>query len=126
MKDIITAHVTLFGLNIDITKTSIIPASPGIARLSKADRPQSDAEISEMCDTSYREVVGGVTWVATMIRPDLRIVRKEDRQGWGGGQVQMPYKTHASNAIQYPRGLRLACYALGGNFVPENRFRLLH
>lgn len=44
--------------HFDIRKTSIKPASPGTAPLSKADRPQIDAEISEMRSTPYGEVMG--------------------------------------------------------------------
>ena len=58
----------------DIKKMSIIPASPGMAPLSKADGPQTDAEISEMRDTPYREAVGALIWIATMTRPDLSFV----------------------------------------------------
>ena len=54
-----------------IDKTSIIPASPGMAPLSKADEPQTDAEIAEMRSRPYREAVGALMWIATMTRPDL-------------------------------------------------------
>ena len=55
----------------EIWKTSGIPVSTGKASLSKADGPQNDAEIAEMCGIPYREAVGALMWVANMTRPDL-------------------------------------------------------
>ena len=54
-----------------IDKTSVIPAAAGTKPLSKADGPQTEAEIEEMRGVPYREAVGALIWVATMTRPDL-------------------------------------------------------
>lgn len=35
------------------------------------DGPQTDAEVDDMRQVPYREVVGAFTWAATMTRPDL-------------------------------------------------------
>ena len=55
----------------EIRKTSVIPVSAGKAPLSKADRPQNDAEVAEMRGIPYREAVRVLMWVANMTRPDL-------------------------------------------------------
>ena len=55
----------------EIRKASVIPVFTGRDPLSKADGPQNDAEIAEMCGIPYREVVGALMWVANMTRPDL-------------------------------------------------------
>ena len=39
--------------------------------LSKADCPQDDAEKQEMVQFLYREVLGGITWLSVVTRPDL-------------------------------------------------------
>ena len=56
---------------LEIRKTSVIPVFTGRAPLSKADGPQNDAEIAEMCGIPYSEVVGALMWVANMTRSDL-------------------------------------------------------
>lgn len=53
----------------DVRKTSVVPVSPGVAPLSKADGPQSDGEIFR--DTSCREAEGALMWIATMTRLDF-------------------------------------------------------
>ena len=55
----------------EIRKTSVIPVLTVRAPLSKADGPQNDAEIAEMCGIPYREAVGVLMWVAITTRPDL-------------------------------------------------------
>ena len=55
----------------EIQKTSVIPVPTGKTPLSKADGPQNNAEIAEMCGISYREAVGALMWVANMTQPDL-------------------------------------------------------
>ena len=49
----------------------MIRVSTGKTPLSKADRPQNDAEIAEMRGIPYREAVGVLMWVANMTRPEL-------------------------------------------------------
>ena len=56
---------------LKIRKTSVIPVPTGKTPLSKADGPQNDAEITEMCGTPCREAVWALMWVANMTRPDL-------------------------------------------------------
>lgn len=57
---------------VDFKQTSIVVSdSPWMAPLFKADAPQRDAEISETRNTQHKEVVGLLTWIVTMTRPDL-------------------------------------------------------
>ena len=41
------------------------------ATLSKADCPQDDTEKQEMTKYPYRKILGGITWLAVVLRPDL-------------------------------------------------------
>lgn len=48
-----------------------ILSAAGRKALSKVDRPQTDAEVNEIRQVPYWEVVGALVWAATITRPDM-------------------------------------------------------
>ena len=54
-----------------VKKATNIPATSGVATLSKADEPRNPEEKEKLRKFPYREAVGTLMWTATMTRPDI-------------------------------------------------------
>jgi len=84
------------------------PLDPGLV-LSKADCPQTEDERKEMARHPYREVLGAITWLAIVSRPDLTVSQSVDL-----GQNNNPNTTPTKDyeivrVVVYLHGVQRGC-----------------
>ena len=97
--------------NMSEAKPHPLPMDPGCV-LSKEDRPQTEAEKEDMENVPYQELVGALTWISLISRPDIAFASR-----YLGQYSANPGRKHwkaALHVLRYLSGTRSMQLVLGG------------
>jgi len=86
------------------------PLDPGLV-LSKADCPQTEDERKEMARHPYREVLGAITWLAVVSRPDLAYMSSQ--LGQYSANPGKPHWKALTQVLCYLKGTQDMALTLG-------------
>lgn len=113
-------------------KAVAVPLDPTV-QLSREQCPKDESEILEMRSIPYRELIGGLVWLATATRPDLaftvcvlsRFVDNPGQAHWNAAKRVLQYlkgtRTHALTYSATDATLGMRIFADADGMSIENR-----